>query len=504
MDARKLATGLLTLVFLAGSLTAQEVSPTDATADQTAAAPAFGLGLGVGTQLIDGETYQSVSFIPDLAIGPFGVGLDVKLNYQFYRWQGDELGFYVRARDWMIDENNDARPDPWDSHSLQKYLDMYLSKIVYLRYGTKGDPLYAKIGLFEDGTLGNGFIMSGYSNALLRPEYSYVGLALDVDGALFGFPLVGIETFTNSVTGFDIIGGRAYVRPLKPLNIPVFGDLQIGVTGVMDRDPYAMYRKIYNPELITNAAERAAAIAAMQTELDTYADNEVLVWGVDARQPLVHLGSFFNLSTFGDIVMQGTTAGGMVGLGGNLLFLSFNGQYRRLGPNFQPVYFDSGYDLSRVSKLKTYLLNTDGNFDESTLVSTPTVNSWFFQAGTSFFDSQIAFKASLEGPAGSNQDIDRDSALAWPKIRSSLVVDGTKILPVPLTFTGFYDKDFIRDVGDLISPEDALIGAKLGYQLGAATIQLTYNVEYIPEEQQVPGEDTWKVTSKLETVITLK
>jgi len=104
---------------------------------------------------------------------------------------------------------------------------------------------------------------------------------------------------------------------------------------------------------------------------------------------------------------------------------------------------------------------------------------------------------NLEGPAG-------DSAAAWPKLRSSLTIDGRQMLPVPVTFTGFYDKDFLKKPADVVSPENALVGAKLGYQLGAASIQLTYNLKYVPEDRRLPGQDSWEVSSKLETVISLK
>lgn len=503
MDASKLATGFFAALLLAGSLSAQDVSAADPAAGKVTGNSSFGMGIGIGTQLIDGETFQSISFVPDLAFGKFGIGLDVKLNYQFYRWPGDDTGFYVRPKDWIIDEDDNGKADAWNSSSFQKYMDLYLSKIVYARYGLKGDPLYIKLGLFEDGAIGNGFIMNGYSNGLLRPEYSYVGLAFDLDGALLGFPVAGFETFTNSVTGFDILGGRLYVRPLNPLNIPVFGNLQLGVSAVADRDPYAMYRRIYNPDLIADPADRALAVATRDAELAAYGDSEVFIWGIDARQPLVDLGSFFTLSLFGDYVMQGSTAGGMAGFGGNLLFLTFNAQLRRLGPNFQPVYFDRSYDLTRVQKLKTYLLNTDGSYDKSQLVATPAMNNWYFKAGTNLLDGMIVFNASLEGPLGNVKDADTASAVVWPKLRSALVLDGTQVLPVPLTFTGFYDKDFIRDVPSVFSPEDALVGAKLGYQMGAATLQLTYNLKYVPEDQRLPGDDKWEITSKLEAVINL-
>ncbi len=500
---------LCVLVFGAhGALWAGEDASPDSSAlpdavSAGAGSSSFGASFGLGTALVDGESYQSISFIPDLAFGQFGIGLDVTLNYQLYRWSGDRMGFYVRAADWIIDEDGNARPDPWNDDSLQTYLDLYLSKIVYLRYGTKGSPLYVKLGLFEDGKLGNGFIMNGYANSLLRPEYSYSGLAFDLDGSLFGLPFVGIETFTNSVSTFDIAGGRVYVRPLAPFSVPVLEKLQIGATAVLDSDPYVFMRRLDRTDLIDDPDAKAAAVAARDAELAKYGEADVLVCGIDVRQPLVNLRGAFSLDLIGDFVLQGSASGAMVGIGGNLAFLSYGAQVRFLGENFQPVYFDRSYDLSRVQKLKTYLLNTDEYGDETDLTGSPAMNGWYASAGTSLLGGKIAFFSSLEGPLGAPDGDAGDSAVAWPKLRSSLTVDGRQMLPVPVTLTAFYDKDYLKKPADVFSPENALVGAKLGYQLGAASIQLTYNLKYVPEYRRIPGQEAWEISSKLETVISL-
>ena len=477
MYASKIVAGLLSFLLVSGYLGAQE----PAAVDPGAQTQSFGLGFGLGTQQINGKTFQSLSMVTDVGLGPFGVGLDIKLNYQFYRRPGDAMGFYVRPQDWIVDKNDDGVLD--EGWSPQEMADIYLSKIVYLRYGLKGQPLYAKIGLFEDGTLGNGFIMGNYSNGVLRPAYTYVGLAFDLDGVLFGFPYVGLETFTNSISTYDLLGGRVYVRPLKMFNIPVFGDLQIGGTVVTDTDPYAIYRKT------------EIASTAKDNELATYGGSQVLVYGGDFRQPLVNLPGVFSLALFGDLVKQKDAAGGMVGLGGNLLVLNYSSQLRILGENFQAVYFDRSYDLSRVSKLKTY-----NNYADHKV---PAFNGWYFQIGTNLLDGQIAFSSSIEGPLGTVATPDPTGALL-PKIRSTLKLDGTKLLPVPISLTGYYDKDKIADLSSIFSPEDALIGATLSYKIGAATLNLVYDVRYIPQEKQVPGSTSnFVVTSKLETAISL-
>lgn len=447
--------------------------------------PQFGLGVGLGTELIDGVTFQSVGITPDFALGPFGIGMNVKINYRFYRYPGDEMGFYARPQDWIVDKNDDGRPD--SDGTFQEYLDLYLSKIVYLRYGLKGQPLYLKVGLFEDGTLGNGFILGRYSNGILRPDITSVGLAADVDGALFNFPVVGVETFTNSISTWDLLGGRVYVRPLKLVEgLGFFDELQIGFTLVADQDPASIYNRLLDK---TNLELEAAG----EPLLSEVSADPVVVYGVDFREPLVNL-PVFSLALFGDMVFQDQAMGIMGGLGGQLLgVVGYTAQVRYLGENFQPTYFDRGYDLKRLDKYGVY----QGYLD------TPAFAGWFAQLGTNLLEGQVAFFASLEGPLGAIESADENNAALWPKLRSSFKLDGTKILPVPLSLDAYYDKDFIKDLKTLFSAEDAVIGAKLNYQVGAATLSLVYNVRYIPSELQVPGQDPWEVSSKLETAIKL-
>lgn len=296
------------------------------------------------------------------------------------------------------------------------------------------------------------------------------------------------------------MGGRFYVRPLKLLSIPVFGDLQVGASAVLDRDPYALLNK-QDGDLAADLKSTAQTLAS-GAGIDT--NTSALVWGVDLRQPLVNLPGVFSLALFGDLAVQKEAYGIMGGLGGNLFFLNYSGQIRRLGDNFQPIYFDRSYDIARIEKFKTYL-GLPG-------YRTPAFNGWFFQMGTNLFDGQVTFKSSVEGSLGPIENADPDNPALWPKLRSSLKVDGTKLLPVPLSFTGYYDKDLIKDFGTLFSPENALIGAVVSYKIGAATLNLVYNIRYIPDDQITAealladpslASKPWEVTSKLETVIKL-
>ena len=79
--------------------------------------------------------------------------------------------------------------------------------------------------------------MGGYANTRLVPQRHF-GLAFDLDGALFNFPYLGLETFVGDLAQWDVFGARLLVRPLVWLGVPIVEDLQVGATFAMDVKPY--------------------------------------------------------------------------------------------------------------------------------------------------------------------------------------------------------------------------------------------------------------------------
>jgi hypothetical protein len=423
----------------------------------------FGAQIGLGTQTIDDTVYQTLNLRPDLAFGDFGVGLDVEINFQFYEDVDSEFGFYPRVEDWYI-----------EGGTWQENLNLYLTKITYLRWAQKGAPLYAKFGLIEDGTLGNGFIMGNYNNGILRPQVRYQGLALDVDGSLFEFPYIGLETFVGNLVDFDVIGGRFFLRPLAGTEIPLFNAMQIGATAVVDRDPY------------------------LHTDEDVVPGDPgspVLVYGYDVRVPTLDIGVLTNV-VFTDLAfIEDKSWGYMLGTGGSLLgFLTYGAQLRVLGPGFIPVYFDQTYDITRVLKHDVV---------KGGVPDTETYVGWFASLGTNIADDLLVFNASLEGPFGAlaqTLGTGGDNPLAFPTLRSSLVFD-PKETGIPVALEASYNKSIIKTLEDLLNPTNALIQSKISYIAGLAEISLVYDVRYVPEEMRAPGDSEWEITSKLETAI---
>jgi hypothetical protein len=409
--------------------------------------PDFNMGLGIGVATFADGTWQSLSLTPDLALGKFGIGLDVKLNYRFTGGSGNE--FEIRTADWV----------PAD---FQDFLNIYLPKVKYVRWDEKGAPLFIKLGSIDDGSLGNGFIMGGYANTLFVPDDRHFGLAFDLDGALFKFPYLGIETFVGDLAEFDVLGARLFTRPLAWLEVPIVKDLQIGATYVTDLKP-GLY----------------------EDPVDLSKD-PVAVYGIDARLPILS-SKILSLAVYSDVAtIEGLSYGGMVGTGGRLLsFLTYGAQLRVLGPNFIAVYFDATYDLFRSAKSELVRTGTD----------TETTIGWFATLGTSFLNDMIVFNVALDGPfEAATNPLDLTQ---HPHLRAVFfVADG---LVKGLSFEASYDKKLIDSWASLVDPTEAVIQARLNYQIQAAMLSFVYKLRY--DETATP--DPWVVTSGIETSIAL-
>jgi hypothetical protein len=410
----------------------------------------FALGIGTSTFQEEGDsvTYQKLVLSPDISFGRFGIGLDLSVHYTFTGPPPDGNDFYVRPEDW-IPSGDDG------------FLDVYLAKFRYVRYGQKGDPLFAKLGSIDDMTLGNGFIMHDYSNALFLPEKRIFGLNLNIDGALFNVPIFGFESVIGNLAQFDVLALRPYVRPLAGTSIPILQDLQLGVTLAADAKP---------------------GLYAGDPEADP-----VLVFGMDFFQPLIAKPAV-RLAAFGDIAsVHGRSMGGMVGAGGRLIgFLLYGAQIRVLGEDFIPAYFDAAYDLFRYDKYQI-VLGGQGN---------PFSVGWLATLGLSLLNDSIVFSTSLEGPFRQHGT---GNYLDYPRLYAIFrIMEG--IIP-SFSLDASYDKRMIGSFADLVDPEDAVIGARLNYHAGAAVITFLYNLRYVPNPG--PGESNWEVTSGLESSIQL-
>jgi hypothetical protein len=414
---------------------------------------AFTGGINLGSDVIlsgpgnSPETWTRLGFQPDFSFGKIGIGLDLTFHFILYKTSDKALTIY---------------PGDWIPSGGKNVFDVYLPKLLYVRYGLKGeDPFFAKLGSIDDLSLGNGFIMSNYSNMHWMPQQRIFGLDLGLDGALFGVPYVGIEALTGNLARLDVVGGRLFARPLIGTSIPVLKNMQVGATFVTDTQP-----DLYNP-----TATAAKAVSA---------------FGADITLPILG-GKAFPLVGFTDVAMDpNQSAGWMIGGAGRLLGLfTYGAQLRILQNGFIPSYFDANYDIFRAQKFDQMQLPLPGGVYEG----------WFATLGTSLFKDIFVFNMNLDGPFKAPViDPLATNQSDYPHLRG--VVRLNQVGSFPFFFDASYDKYFIGAVkgffDDLVDPTSAVIGLDLNYKTGASVLTLAYDAKWDPTAKK------FNVTSSLQ------
>ena len=408
----------------------------------------FNMALAIGIQNFTGSvepgTYSSIGLAPDISFGKFGIGLDLTINYN-----SSNGSLYVRRADWAVD-------------SFQDFLEVYLPKIAYIRYGVRSDPLFVEFGSFNDATLGDGFIMGSYGNMLFMPDQRHLGLQADLDGSLFNLPFFGFESVVGNLAQFDVMGGRFFVRPLVRTDVPILSGLEAGFTAAVDTNPFLDTLSVGNP-------------------------SPIAVYGGDIRVPLVNLRNAFSLTAFTDVAtIQSRSLGGMIGVGGRIInVFTYGLQLRALGADFIPDYFGPTYDLLRDQQ---YMIVQTGGFSRAML-------GWFATVGTSFLQDLFVFKVSLDGPFSPSPST--DPLLRYPHLRGIVTIAEGVVPGVSFDFS--YDKKAIATLSDLGSAEDAAIQAQLNFRTGPAVISFLYKIVFDPTQSPHP----WHVTSGLQSSIAL-
>ena len=264
----------------------------------------------------------------------------------------------------------------------------------------------------------------------------------------------------------------------------IIRNLQIGGTFVMDRDPFYFAEKQLGEDAPT-------VIAGLLPSGVTQEEASVLVYGGDFRLPILS-SDLISLAGFGDFVMQQSNMGGMLGVGGRLFgIMTYGAQLRFLGSNFIPVYFDGSYDLFRPYKYAVYAGAPGYETDPYT--------GWFASAGFSLLDDDLVFSANVDGVFGAEADEDEGDLFSLPHLLATFsLAEG---ILGGFSFDASYDKRGIATFRDLISAENAVIGARLNYRIENATISLVYDLQYNPFPES--DEDRWIITSGIESAITL-
>jgi len=413
----------------------------------------FRAGVNLGTDvLLTGpgatpESWTVFGFQPDVGLGKFGVGLNLTLHFQIYPVNDPGNAVAIYPGDWV----------PEYKGSGQNFFDLYLPKILYVRYGLKGqDPLYAKVGSIGDFTLGNGFIMGNYSNMAFFPERRISGLDAGLDGAMFDFPYLGVELLTGNLARLDVVGLHLLGRPMISTDLPLLKDLQVGLTFVTDTDP-----GLYTSEALTG----------------------VSVFGFDAMMPILNKDAV-TMAAFTETAFEPQRLGFMAGVGGQLVkMFNYGLQLRILGAGFIPDYFDANYDIYRSYKAKVMAVAPAGS----------AAAGWYASIGTSLLGDKISAVAALDGPfVGAAGSTDQAQ---YPHFRAVAHL-GEGLLPgiyADATYEKYYLGKYNGFFADLVDRTDAIANLAINYKTGSSVLTLLYNAKWVNND--------WQVTSSLQAAL---
>ncbi|MDR3200212.1 MAG: hypothetical protein LBT68_02025 [Spirochaetales bacterium] len=441
----------LPLVFtavLCAALPAFSVFAQDEKADISFFSFDLGLGLGVhgffNEEYVPGaaepETlaYQYVGLQPAFKFGKLDLAVDLNVHFRFNG--GDEKDeFEVRKEDWKFDGS-------------REFFDLYLPKIRHIRYGTKGEPFAMNLGDIDGITLGNGFIVSSYTNTLFQPENRVLGAVFNIDGSIVDIPYFGIDFFTGNAARFDLNAGRIYIHPLAGFEKSILKDLEVGGTIAVDRDPCYFVERyaMYDPALLAFSGD----------------GNVVSIYGLDFNLPLVR-HRLFTFTLFGDSASQNNRYGLMGGIKGRIGgFLLYEAQASALENNFIPEYFGASYDLFRAEQYRYFDAGNSG------LRLSEGADGYLASLGLALFDDKIIIKAVSKGP----QSESKGRLYDWQG--SITLAEG--LVPY-FSFDILYDKRSMATISDFQDwKQNSMIRARVNYHSEPALLSLVYILRHIP------------------------
>lgn len=285
-------------------------------------------GGGLGITSFGNDVFYTLNFSPDLAFGKVGVGLDINLR---------------------ISQSGQLRQEDWNDG-----ISSYLRLIRYVRYGKKRDSLYIRVGQLDFTRLGHGSIVNFYRN---NGSYDArrIGVEFDMDFGNYGF-----ESMVSDLSNFNIVGVRAYNRPLFSTDIPILSNLQIGASYVADFSSQA--NVIRGGGLVAKSNSRELFFDSLAVRR-----GNLTVIGFDMGLPLLRL-PIFELDTYLDVAkIIGYGSGLAIGVTGTIpnvlgaITLSSRLEHRVVGNQFQFAYFDALYEQDRFLSFENGQIITRAN-----------------------------------------------------------------------------------------------------------------------------------------------
>jgi len=452
----------------------------------------FGMGLGIGSATIDGTLYNQLALRPEINLSGIGIGLDLVV--------------------YMDDEGN-IRQDEWD---FDDNPDLIYDKILYIRYGEKSSPIWAKYGSIENMTLGQGGLMKGYSNMMEFPTVRRVGINTG-----FNIGSIGGEVFLSNIKDFSrggtIFGLRAQYKISD--NLPI----TIGLNYISDANMFSAMKDkdgdsfpdvfddfptdstLWNDTDGDGWADPGHGLSVPDSLIDIDADGDNIVdtiddsvmikarpfsindnkasvsaWSFDVSYPLLtskmlsltvytefNSLMFPEVSTIGEssdtLFYRPERSGSGITLPGirsklfGLLDLSL--EYRSVQGSFVPQFFDQAYDLNRVLSVSQGTSTTIKTKDMSIFedYDNKASSSGVYGSANMSILNLLNFNASYASM--------KADTLEFNSFNSVLTLN-TDNIPKLSVATAFYRRNNDKDPFDFKNPSaNTVMGYRVGYEM---------------------------------------
>ena len=452
----------------------------------------FGMGLGIGSATIDGTLYNQLALRPEINFAGIGMGLDLVV--------------------YMDDEGN-IRQDEWD---FDDNPDLIYDKILYIRYGEKSSPIWAKYGSIENMTLGQGGLMKGYSNMMEFPTVRRVGINTG-----FNIGSIGGEVFLSNIKdlsrGGTIFGLRAQYKISD--NLPI----TIGLNYISDANMFSAMKDkdgdsfpdvfddfptdstLWNDTDGDGWADPGHGLSVPDSLIDIDADGDNIVdtiddsvmikarpfsindnkasvsaWSFDVSYPVLtskmlsltvytefNSLMFPEVSTIGEssdtLFYRPERSGSGITLPGirsklfGLLDLSL--EYRSVQGSYVPQFFDQAYDLNRVLSVSqgtsTTVKTKDMSFFED--YDNKASSSGVYGSANMSILNLLNFNASYASM--------KADTLEFNSFNSVLTLN-TDNIPKLSVATAFYRRNNDKDPFDFKNPSaNTVMGYRVGYEM---------------------------------------
>ena len=452
----------------------------------------FGMGLGIGSATIDGTLYNQLALRPEINFAGIGIGLDLVV--------------------YMDDEGN-IRQDEWD---FDDNPDLIYDKILYIRYGEKSSPIWAKYGSIENMTLGQGGLMKGYSNMMEFPTVRRVGINTG-----FNIGSIGGEVFLSNTKdlsrGGTIFGLRAQYKISD--NLPI----TIGLNYISDANMFSAMKDkdgdsfpdvfddfptdstLWNDTDGDGWADPGHGLSVPDSLIDIDADGDNIVdtiddsvmikarpfsindnkasvsaWSFDVSYPVLtskmlsltvytefNSLMFPEVSTIGEssdtLFYRPERSGSGITLPGirsklfGLLDLSL--EYRSVQGSYVPQFFDQAYDLNRVLSVSQGTSTTVKTKDMSIFedYDNKASSSGVYGSANMSILNLLNFNASYASM--------KADTLEFNSFNSVLTLN-TDNIPKLSVATAFYRRNNDKDPFDFKNPSaNTVMGYRVGYEM---------------------------------------